>query len=704
MNQHHIFNLPTLLELKNPHLDQAAAHVTTVLSKPNTGCETLVTIGYIHESCLNQTDDLISRLHPNLNQILDILDLFGDVFIELIRHHIAFLYTEAVVCKEKDNYRQRISIPLMNEVIDILQVSVYMYVKQNDIKNLKDNRTFSSITRRIIGGIALTYGYKTVFDLFFNTLHSKDIHIPAIASYQTALLEYSQRPGIGRAEYTTLNVTGPDHNRLFTVQVFTKDGKVAEGQNRSTGEAKENAAKAYLERYAPKYIEQISQTRKSAPIFLHSIPDQHLRSLKVLARNLGIPDQGLTTLSQALIHRSYQHELKSSKGSNCQENSMLAQLGSQVFRTVNLIILLPSILKYQQLTTGEFRNLRTLVSTVETPQSIAEVYELLQLNKFLLVGRGHQPKPEITIQADAVQSVFATYFIGQDLFIDSPEKYLPKHILTYFGAKFNNSLETETQNTEHSKQRLQEILQDIGLEFKYYSVISGPSHLPVYRATLEIINPVTHNKIVFQGKDGRAKKIAEASAALLALNFIEEVKSKLLVEAETVEVKAVEAETVEVEAVEVEAVEAEAIEVKAVEVKAVDNRGTPEKTLLSIRKPSDFPAPTARALSTSNRILRDTELVKQIKILHKYQCQLCGISIKLKDGKLYIEAHHIKPLGRPHNGPDIPENIICVCPNHHVELDFGAIKLNLQQINHVLGHIIDQDYVDYHNSTICEKP
>ena len=40
---------------------------------------------------------------------------------------------------------------------------------------------------------------------------------------------------------------------------------------------------------------------------------------------------------------------------------------------------------------------------------------------------------------------------------------------------------------------------------------------------------------------------------------------------------------------------------------------------------------------------------------------------------LYAEGAHIKPLGKPHNGPDEVENILCLCPNHHVLFDRGAI-------------------------------
>jgi putative restriction endonuclease len=36
---------------------------------------------------------------------------------------------------------------------------------------------------------------------------------------------------------------------------------------------------------------------------------------------------------------------------------------------------------------------------------------------------------------------------------------------------------------------------------------------------------------------------------------------------------------------------------------------------------------------------------------------------------------HIKPLGRPHNGLDVDGNVLCLCPNHHAQLDKGGITI-----------------------------
>lgn len=97
------------------------------------------------------------------------------------------------------------------------------------------------------------------------------------------------------------------------------------------------------------------------------------------------------------------------------------------------------------------------------------------------------------------------------------------------------------------------------------------------------------------------------------------------------------------------------------------------------------------------RILRDTRLARQLKKLHNGQCQLCGDSIILTDGSAYSEAHHLKPLGSPHYGPDTPANIIVLCPNHHVMLDYGVISLTREGIREHENHKIGEEFIRYHN-------
>lgn len=117
----------------------------------------------------------------------------------------------------------------------------------------------------------------------------------------------------------------------------------------------------------------------------------------------------------------------------------------------------------------------------------------------------------------------------------------------------------------------------------------------------------------------------------------------------------------------------------------------------------DLASPTERQEVTTNRIIRDTVLSRRIKELHKYECQLCGHTIKLADGTRYAEAHHIQPLGAHHNGPDSSDNLVCLCPNHHAELDFGVRPLALADLRSVPGHSVGEAFVAYHNAYVLKK-
>lgn len=131
-----------------------------------------------------------------------------------------------------------------------------------------------------------------------------------------------------------------------------------------------------------------------------------------------------------------------------------------------------------------------------------------------------------------------------------------------------------------------------------------------------------------------------------------------------------------------------------------DQNTKPVLTPLSL----DFSEPPSRIPSKTYRVLRDTVTARKIKEIHQYKCQVChGDGLQLSYGRLYAEAHHIKPLGSPHEGHDVSENILCVCPNCHVLLDYGAIRLDVLQLRTCSEHKVGSQYVEYHNENIFNK-
>ena len=118
--------------------------------------------------------------------------------------------------------------------------------------------------------------------------------------------------------------------------------------------------------------------------------------------------------------------------------------------------------------------------------------------------------------------------------------------------------------------------------------------------------------------------------------------------------------------------------------------------------PKSRPAQPGRSECTVQRIIRDTGLARVVKELHQFRCQICGQRIALPQGGYYAEAHHIHPLGAPHDGPDVVENIMCVCPNHHAELDYLSIPIKFSELRLVSSHHVDHVYVDHHNTRFAD--
>ncbi len=86
------------------------------------------------------------------------------------------------------------------------------------------------------------------------------------------------------------------------------------------------------------------------------------------------------------------------------------------------------------------------------------------------------------------------------------------------------------------------------------------------------------------------------------------------------------------------------------------------------------PPGAPRRVTRVLRIVRDTGQARRLKELYDYKCQMCGTRLEGLAGP-YAEAAHVRPLGAPHHGPDTTDNILCLCPNHHVLFDHGGVTI-----------------------------
>ncbi|WP_197319170.1 YDG/SRA domain-containing protein [Saccharomonospora sp. NB11] len=117
----------------------------------------------------------------------------------------------------------------------------------------------------------------------------------------------------------------------------------------------------------------------------------------------------------------------------------------------------------------------------------------------------------------------------------------------------------------------------------------------------------------------------------------------------------------------------------------------------------------ARRTTTIQRVVRSSGVKEYVKAIHDHQCQTCNTRLTI-GSRGYSEAAHIRPLGTPHNGPDIAANVLCLCPSCHVLFDNGALiideDLNIfvngeltGQLRTEAAHAVGAEYLAYHRTT-----
>jgi putative restriction endonuclease len=106
----------------------------------------------------------------------------------------------------------------------------------------------------------------------------------------------------------------------------------------------------------------------------------------------------------------------------------------------------------------------------------------------------------------------------------------------------------------------------------------------------------------------------------------------------------------------------------------------------------------------TTRTVRATEASELVKKYHDHICQTCSTRLD-RLGGAYAETAYLRPIGRPHNGPDTPDNIVCLCPNCHVLFDSWAFTIEDDgtlagvlegTVNEARGHALNKDHVAYH--------
>lgn len=181
------------------------------------------------------------------------LEFLGDAVLELVVTDFLF----AKYQEKPEGELTAIRAALVNTVSlaaasEKLGVNDYLLMSKGEAKDVGRARQYilANAFEACIGAIYMDQGYEAAKDFIAKRLFDQTDEIVRKRLWQDAksrFQELAQEYASITPTYETLSQVGPDHDRVFTVGVFLRQEKVAEGSGRSKQEAEQQAAEKAIE-------------------------------------------------------------------------------------------------------------------------------------------------------------------------------------------------------------------------------------------------------------------------------------------------------------------------------------------------------------------------------------------------------------------------------------------------------------------------
>lgn len=181
------------------------------------------------------------------------LEFLGDAVLELVITDFLF----AKYPEKPEGELTAIRAALVNTVslaaaAEKLGVNDFLLMSKGEAKDVGRARQYilANSFEACIGAIYIDQGYETAKSFIGDRLFGKTEEIVRKRLWQDAksrFQELAQEHASITPTYETVGQSGPDHDRVFTVGVFLRQEKVAEGSGRSKQEAEQQAAERAIE-------------------------------------------------------------------------------------------------------------------------------------------------------------------------------------------------------------------------------------------------------------------------------------------------------------------------------------------------------------------------------------------------------------------------------------------------------------------------
>lgn len=206
---------------------------------------TLLLSAITHRSYLNEHRDATWDHNERL-------EFLGDAVLELVVTD--FLFAKYPDKPEGELTAVRAALVNTHSLCvasEILGINQFLLMSKGEAKDEGRARQYilANVFEACIGAIYLDQGYDAARKFIAERLFANTDKIVEKKLWQDAksrFQELAQERASITPTYETLSQDGPDHDRVFTVGVFLRHEKVAEGKGRSKQEAEQQAAQLAL--------------------------------------------------------------------------------------------------------------------------------------------------------------------------------------------------------------------------------------------------------------------------------------------------------------------------------------------------------------------------------------------------------------------------------------------------------------------------
>lgn len=182
------------------------------------------------------------------------LEFLGDAVLDLLISHMLF-------CKYGDEYREgdlsRMRAFLVNETqlakqAGVIGLASYLLLGKGEARAGGQNKAsiLADAFEALVGAIYLDGGIEPAFCFVrrcFDGLIDKALSLGMEQDYKTNLQEVTQRLYHEIPAYVVEEISGPDHEKVFTVALYFRGDILARATGHSKKEAEQQAAKIALE-------------------------------------------------------------------------------------------------------------------------------------------------------------------------------------------------------------------------------------------------------------------------------------------------------------------------------------------------------------------------------------------------------------------------------------------------------------------------